>query len=236
MFRHGLAFSLKPGPALHRNKIMEIFQGKIERFNEYIRANATEFSDMEMWHYDVERSKNYSIRAVPPELSKPDIFIFIGKREKTDSPDIDLILRDFCRLLLLYRFVEGKASTLPITSNSERVFKFQPGHSPGQQSTTTMTTAEQTRDMILRHNDLQEALHKCLVSRHGKAHVGTENPAGGGGYIDLVVKTEDELIFYEIKTDASIQSCIRDGIGQLLEYSFWGGRLPCNQARAGDGE
>ena len=28
-------------------------------------------------------------------------------------------------------------------------------------------------------------------------------------------------MFYEIKTSASPRSCIREAIGQLLEYSYW---------------
>lgn len=41
--------------------------------------------------------------------------------------------------------------------------------------------------------------------------------------IDLVARYGDELWFYEVKTSASVRSCIREAIGQLLEYSLWPG-------------
>ena len=41
--------------------------------------------------------------------------------------------------------------------------------------------------------------------------------------VDAVVKSDGEYLFYEIKTYSNARSCIRDAIGQLLEYSFWPG-------------
>ena len=31
----------------------------------------------------------------------------------------------------------------------------------------------------------------------------------------------EQIIFYEIKSYNNIKSCIRDGIGQLMEYTYW---------------
>jgi hypothetical protein len=38
-----------------------------------------------------------------------------------------------------------------------------------------------------------------------------------------VVKTNDEYWFYEIKTALTARACLREAIGQLLEYGFWPG-------------
>ena len=41
--------------------------------------------------------------------------------------------------------------------------------------------------------------------------------------IDIVVKLESEYWFYEIKTALTPRACLREAIGQLLEYGFWPG-------------
>ena len=35
--------------------------------------------------------------------------------------------------------------------------------------------------------------------------------------------SENEYWFYEIKTAQSPRACLREAVGQLLEYSFWPG-------------
>ncbi len=218
ILRHGLAFSLEPSRSFPD---ISILLPKIERFNDYVREAAWAFPDMKMWHEDPQgRSEDYAIRAVPPELFKPHTFIFMGKQQDIDSPDIDLILRDFDRLLPLYEFVEGEDAIRVVPSNLDHGFVFQPGCSV-RKSVTTMTIAERRLDVTLHHNDLQYAVHEYLVRLYGQEHVGTENRAGGGRRIDVVVEVGDERIFYEIKISTSLQSCIREAVGQLLEYSYW---------------
>jgi hypothetical protein len=39
--------------------------------------------------------------------------------------------------------------------------------------------------------------------------------------LDLVVRHADELWLYEIKTTCSVRGCLRQAVGQLLEYSLW---------------
>ena len=42
-------------------------------------------------------------------------------------------------------------------------------------------------------------------------------------YIDVAVRQGGDYTYYEIKTGLSAQSCIREALGQLLEYSYWPG-------------
>ena len=37
----------------------------------------------------------------------------------------------------------------------------------------------------------------------------------------MAVRQDGEYTYYEIKTGLSAQSCIREALGQLLEYSYW---------------
>jgi hypothetical protein len=54
-----------------------------------------------------------------------------------------------------------------------------------------------------------------------------------GGRIDLVVRTGEGYEFYEIKTYGSARACIREAIGQLLEYAMWPGAEPARQDHDG---
>jgi hypothetical protein len=67
--------------------------------------------------------------------------------------------------------------------------------------------------------------------------VGTEQPNGIGGRIDVVVHTKEKLIYYEIKVGSCIRTCIREAIGQLLEYSYWPStRIPSELVIVGEAE
>jgi len=85
------------------------------------------------------------------------------------------------------------------------------------------TLAEKELDLDLRHNLIQEALYQRLTSKYGKDNVRTEQPSGVGTQIDIVVKIKNEYWFYEIKTALTPRACLRQAIGQLLEYGFWPG-------------
>ena len=54
-----------------------------------------------------------------------------------------------------------------------------------------------------------------------KHDIGTEVKTNNGS-VDIVRKTSDSFIFYEIKTSPSVKSNIRQGLPQLLEYAYWG--------------
>ena len=40
----------------------------------------------------------------------------------------------------------------------------------------------------------------------------------------IVVKDVQGYTFYEVKATGSAKSCIRDAMGQLMEYAYWPGR------------
>lgn len=50
----------------------------------------------------------------------------------------------------------------------------------------------------------------------------------GARSIDFVVCHAGELWFCEVKTASTVRGCLREAIGQLLEYALWRGatRLP----------
>jgi hypothetical protein len=218
-FRYGVAFSLETSRALPR---IEVLLPKIERFNDYVRETTSEFLDMRMWHwYKHRRSDDYAIREIPYEFLKPGYFIFLGKLTDPAEVNVDDVLRDFDRLLNLYEYVEGDGKTIrTIAPELDSGFLFRPGCSL-RPSATTGDRPERRLNILLRHNDIQYALHEFLRSLYGDENVGAEVPAGRGKKIDVVVRVGDSFVFYEIKTSSYLQTCIREALSQLLEYSLW---------------
>jgi len=100
-------------------------------------------------------------------------------------------------------------------------FVFSPGHNKGKESSTiSYRTSKKDNDLF--HHRMQTVIYKQFCDKFGKENVGTEQDTGFGSRIDIVVNSEkQEFTFYELKTSNSIRQCIREGLSQLLEYSFF---------------
>jgi hypothetical protein len=86
--------------------------------------------------------------------------------------------------------------------------------------------AERTRAAIKsttydpRHVILQNALYDHLCDVYGKSVVNYEY-RDEYSFVDLVLRPKNEVWFFEIKMAPTAKSCIRDAIGQLLEYGIY---------------
>ncbi|MGA2032411.1 MAG: hypothetical protein ABSG68_09160 [Thermoguttaceae bacterium] len=216
--RHGIAFSFELSQTL---KSIDVLVPKVKFFNDFMEMNAGEFSDMRMWYYNPQRSVDQSPGPISSALVTEGVFVFLGNRQSSKTIDYEMILSDFDRLLPLYRYVEsgGTTSAVPLPKTG---FDFKPGLSKKAKAAKA-TLAQKELDLDLRHNLLQEALYRLLASQYGKDNVRAEQPSGVGTKIDIVVKTKNEYWFYEIKTALTPRACLREAIGQLLEYAFWPG-------------
>lgn len=66
------------------------------------------------------------------------------------------------------------------------------------------------------HVKLQNALHRCLVKQYGKAAVDYEK-----NFVDLTLREPSRITFFEIKTAVTAKACVREAVGQLLEYGHY---------------
>lgn len=221
LFRHCVAFSLESSQYFHPEDVRSNLFPKITRFNDFVAERADDFSDMRMWHWDGPvRSEIRPISPIPKESMKVGYFIAIGKLQKPESIDYELILNDLDRLLPMYEYVEGGESVGEVLSTETPDFRFASGHHPGKKKATAIWTTG-TKEVTLRHNELQTRLFESLASLHGKDNVGTELIAGRRKRIDLVVEARNCYTLYELKTSSCVESCIRDALAQLIEYSYW---------------
>ena len=218
-FRFGVAFSLQTNQTLPN---VEDLIPKIKLFNDFIQLYPDEFSDMRMWYYNKgKRSADYIPKYISSDLLIEGVFIFLGKRQKLAKPDYEHILHCLDRLLPLYQYVESNGALPSFTHATQAPFVFRSGFSTFKARTAKASQAQRELDIDLRHNLLQEALCRKLSAKFGAKNVGAENPSGNGTNIDVVVKHKNDYWFYEIKTAQSPRACIRQAIGQLLEYAFW---------------
>jgi len=216
--RYGVAFSFEISQTL---KSIDVLIPKVKLFNDFISMNADDFSDMRMWHYDPQRSLDYLPGPISSSLVREGIFVFLGNRQTVKNIDYANILDDFDRFVSLYRNVESRGSTQPVAF-PKKGFDFKPGYTKKAKAAKG-TLSQKELDLDLRHNNLQDALYWKLVSKYGKENVRTEQPSGVGTKIDVVVRVKKRYWFYEIKTSLIPRACLRESIGQLLEYVLWPG-------------
>lgn len=221
MLRHGVGFSFKTSQSLPD---IEVLIPKVERFNDFLQLYPEKCAEMRMWHFEPDGTRigEYEPGPIPFERVQKGVFVFLGKRLPIEQLNYELILNDFDELLPLYLYVEGGGEAQPIPMPTKAKFAFRPGCTIKVKATKA-TLAQSRLDVTLRHNLLQEALYRRLASKFGADNVGTEIASGSGTSVDVVVCRSKGYWFYEIKTYQSPRACIRESLGQLLEYSFWPG-------------
>jgi len=224
--RYGIAFSLEPSQTLPD---IELLFPKITRFNQFIRENPGFFKDYRMWHWQKGRSDIYSVKEISANLLTSDTFIFIGKLNVGDGINYTEILKTFDELLTPYIYVEKCSASGIIESEWQEAEEFE--FRSGKRNLVykrTHSTKEKFADLDVRHSLIQEKLAAKLVAEYGEDNVSIENTCFGKS-IDVVLRQGTEYTFYEVKTCGSAKACIREALGQIMEYAYWPGR--CHAAK-----
>lgn len=225
-FRWGVAFSFESSRSFPDSRVLA---HHVRFFNDYIAMYADDFSDMTMWRYvDNEGPIDMGCpRTIDSSLVRNKVFVFLGKHASLDALDPATILKDFDRLLPLYEYVESKAAVMPMIHEGVQ-FNFKPGHRI-KARWAVATVVAQELEMDLRHEAIQAALHDRLAKEHGVDEVGTEQHCPYGMRVDAIVRHHTGYWLYEIKTSSSPRVCLREAVGQLLEYCLWPGGVPAEK-------
>ena len=86
---------------------------------------------------------------------------------------------------------------------------------------TKTSHKSQTKEVELTHNLISDSLLEYLKKEKGANKVRRECRVNGNNRIDIVVRENNEDIFYEIKTYPLLKTCLRYALGQLIEYSCY---------------
>lgn len=220
--RYGLAFSLQTSHEL--TEPVKHFRPKIRELNNIFKKIPGYFSDYLLWRVKVddditsEPMNMNEINEIPPKFVELNSFIFFGKLVKVEEIDEKEILAEFNKLLPVYRAVEEDIE-LTIKDTEEKEFVFNKEDRELVFSREYSSTEEQKK-IHLRHSKIQAKLKEELKEEYGEKNVSLEHSVLGNR-IDAVVRKDEDYIFYEVKTASTVKDCIRQAIGQLLEYDFW---------------
>jgi hypothetical protein len=108
----------------------------------------------------------------------------------------------------------------PPTSGKLQPIK--PPMTPDDDDDPTRSEAQRTRSATdgvaydLRHTQLQNRLYRALCAKYGPSAVRYEE-----GFVDLVLKRDDQIAFIEVKMELTVKRCLRLALGQLLEYAHY---------------
>ena len=224
--RYGIALSLETSRTLPD---VTLLYPKAKRLNQFIRQEPNFFNEYKMWHsQDGKDSAIGPVKEISKELLKPKTFIFIGKLLPKNGIDYDKILTTFDELLKPYIFVEktGESGIIEDEINENNEFNFEV-RTPKLPMKRDYSVEERPINFDIRHTLIQEELIKKLREKYGYSNVSPEHPIGSKK-IDVVLKNGNKFIFYEIKVSGSAKTCIRDAIGQLMEYAYWPDRRNAN--------
>lgn len=72
------------------------------------------------------------------------------------------------------------------------------------------------KELSQRHRQISDALEKYLNKKNKNAKIFKETQ-----YIDMVLITSNKKIYYEIKTHSKVIYCLREAIGQILQYCYY---------------
>jgi len=220
-FRYGIAFSLEPTQS--QPDISDLYP-KIRKLNCIIREHPEYFSDYIMLYSYNNRREIHSVNVIPSDRISPQTFIFIGKIDNVENLNYKNILSVLDDLLKIYIEVESDHSYIAfdngVSDKNEFIFN---SNNPKITTHKEYRTVEREIDVDIRHSLLQIALSDELIAIYGNENVSVENPFLGNR-IDIVLKTDTEFHFYEVKVASSAKACIRQAVGQLLEYAYWPGK------------
>lgn len=223
MIRYGVAFALQKGKAL---PTLDPLVPKIARFNEYVCSHLEDFAGWSMWyHRGGSQSDLHPVAPIPDALVEEGTFIMLGRLVPCSDVDPLSILAHLDRLLPLYIYVESGEVEPPSYPDLEGAEggdcpEFKPG-CPQFLEGTTAQGRERTVDVALWHNTLQLALYQHLCHEFGSANVQMERPLPHGGFVDAAVRRNHLESFYEVKVAKTVRLCVRNALGQLIEYAHW---------------
>lgn len=220
-FRYGLAFSLQPNRSIPD---VSILYPRIRKLNYFIRDNPELFSSYKLWYFfNSNRSQTFPMTEIPVDWIQPGYFIFFGKHISVTEINKQDILQTFDDMLDIYLEIESndKQLTINTTVANDNVFVFN-ADKQNFVLNRPYSTVERETTVEIRHSLIQQKLVTQLETQYGINNVGIENYLNGGK-IDVVVKNKDKYIFYEVKTGNTARSCIRQALGQLMDYAYWPG-------------
>lgn len=192
---------------LEKDEQLEIQQLFIR--NGWIKQQEDQLKKLGLWDKDAKRS----LTQFGPNVR------FLEKDVEYFDPPIPVGKSTFINNRSRYLLYDWDSSAKITTANSPFVFK--PSKPNLNKTVLRNNGAEfQSREIKQVHRQIATALHESLSKQFGIDKIDCD-VAHNGTYIDMVRKSGNKYVLYEIKTYNQLRKNIREAIGQLLEYAYW---------------
>ncbi|MFY0683821.1 MAG: hypothetical protein JXR20_04655 [Balneola sp.] len=145
--------------------------------------------------------------------------------ETKDIPIIDFDLSNFPRYLLFKGSLFDKVSDLKKETSTGYDELGDRSGSRSRNRISTGTRSPGSYEITHIHDEISRSVETSLKANMKSGEkVNYEVPLGSYKAVDLVYEKENSINYYEIKTHPKLILCIREGIGQLLEYGYYNRR------------
>jgi len=114
IIRHGVGFCFVKSRTLPNP--IKVLRARVKYFNTFMRLHPGLYPDMCMWHYQrrgEQPSPVYPPRRIPDNLIIEGAEVWLGKRTRVGPINYEAVLKDFDRLLDLYKFIEEQIAKHP---------------------------------------------------------------------------------------------------------------------------
>ncbi|MEF2147699.1 hypothetical protein [Aquilutibacter rugosus] len=206
VFRYGVALSLETSRSYPDPKILF---SKIDRLRTFLSQNNFSFGfHLTVGHDEIEWTQ------LNDSLKEAGKFVFFGKVCDPKNLDLEEVLLTFEDLLELYEYVSfGDTDSLDLNAGSLNLS----GARRLADGTTKYELGRREVERRAEHRTIQNELMGLFDSN---TRLGVEVKRETGGMVDLVTELDGNYHFYEVKTCVTARHCIREAIGQLLDYAF----------------
>lgn len=222
--RYGIAFSYEPTQDLP-NPVADL-DPRVDKFNHLIINKPWLMNDLAYCYWEQASSANYrhfDAGPIPPEARRKNNFIFLGQCGALGEVTPADVLRLWDRLLPIWAYVEDTENERVTGNAPTREPSFIPSPPPRKPAQTPRVEIKGSE--FLRHQehlDIQHVLYSRLVAEFGVGCVECEHRIPEVGFVDIAVSRASGMTYFEIKVDSDLKGCIRQALGQLLEYTHWG--------------
>lgn len=146
------------------------------------------------------------------------------KRDYEKFPERTLISSEDNSVSAYYYVLLNISNEPKIITDADGKFILGRCNPNGRSEATTLTKKfeEKSVQYPFIHHQISRALEETLKKDFDEVYA--ENKTGFKTCIDLVARKGKKINFYEIKTYNDVRTCIRQAIGQLLEYSYFPNR------------
>lgn len=221
--RAGVGFSFKASRSFPD---IDVLLPKVTRFNAWMHEHADEMADLKMWSWEgTARGGNGPPAPITEAMFREGNFVFLGEAWPLAKFNALAALKLFDRLLPLYQAVEligsTQTSTRVLGEQQDDTLQIDKGREATGGRWINASIKERSLNIFLRHAEIQRRLKEALLNE-GYKKVLCEVPIGSR-LVDLIAWRGDAMWMFEIKTGVTVRSCLREALGQLLEYALWPG-------------